>query len=60
VAWVLRTRTTFGEIALRVSDYPLNRASLTGLSESDVSAVGMTAEPDGMMLSDTAFVKINH
>jgi hypothetical protein len=60
VARVLKTRTPFREIVLRVSDYSLKRVSLTGLAESDVSAVGKTTEPDGMMLSVTVFVNINH
>ncbi len=60
VAWGLKTRTPFGEIALRVSDYSLKRVSLTGLAENDVSAVGKTAEPDGMILSGEEFVKMNN
>lgn len=59
MARVLKTRTPLGEIVLRVSDYSLKRISLTGLAESDVSAVGRTTEPDGMMLWVTVFVKVN-
>jgi hypothetical protein len=44
---------------LRASDYSLKRVSLTGLAESNVSAVGKTAEPDGMMLSVTTSLIIN-
>jgi hypothetical protein len=57
VAWVLKTRTPFGEIVQRVSVYPLKRVSLTGLAESDVSMVGKNAEPSGMMFSGSLFVK---
>jgi hypothetical protein len=53
-------RVDFGEIALRVSDYSLKRVSLTGLAESDVSAAGKTAELNGIILSDSVFVKVNH
>jgi hypothetical protein len=60
VARVPKTPTPLGKIVLRVSDYSLKRASLTGVAESDVSAVGKTAEPDGMVLSDIVCVKVNH
>jgi hypothetical protein len=49
-----------GKIILRVSDYSQKRVSLTGLAEIDVSAVGRITGPDGMILSDTVFVKVNH
>lgn len=60
MAWVLKTRLELVGIAVQVSDYSLKRVSLTGLAESDVSAVGGTAELDHMILADADFVKVNN
>jgi hypothetical protein len=50
VARVPKARTPCGEIVVRLSDYSLKRLSLTGLAETDVSAVGKTAESGAMLL----------
>jgi hypothetical protein len=60
MAWVLKTRLELVGIAVQVSDYSLKRASLTGLAESDVSAVSSIAELDYMILADADFVKVNN
>jgi hypothetical protein len=60
MAWFLKTRLELVGIVVPVSDYSLKRVSLTGLAESDVSAVGRTAELDHMILGDADFVKVNN
>jgi hypothetical protein len=60
MAWVLKTRLELVGIVVQVSDYSLKRVSLTGLAESDASAVGRTAELDHMILGDADFVKVNN
>jgi hypothetical protein len=58
VACVLKTRSEFAGTVVQVSDYSLKRVSLTGLAESDVSAVGSAAELDQIILADADFVKV--